>query len=71
MSMKYVGKMSVKYETWECPDPAGNYMLKGSNRNTRARREICVKLTIKTPERHHWRRFGVFIVKFEHISHLA
>ena len=27
------------------------------------------KLTIKTPERRHWRRFGVFIVNNEHISH--
>ena len=33
--------------------------------------EICSKLTIKTPKRHHWRRFGVFIVNFEHISHLC
>ena len=28
-------------------------------------------LTIKTPERRQWRRSGVFIVNFEHISHLA
>ena len=28
------------------------------------------KLTIKTPERRHWRRVGVFIVNNEHISHL-
>ena len=33
--------------------------------------ETCSKLTIKTPKRHHWRRFGVFIVNFEHISHLC
>ena len=50
--------------------PAGNYMLKVNNRNTRTRCEICSKLTIKTPERRHWRRFGVFLVNFEHISHL-
>ena len=31
--------------------------------------EICSKLTIKTPKRRYWRRFGVFIVNFEHISH--
>ena len=31
--------------------------------------EICSKLTIKTPEQRHWRRYGVFIVNFEHISH--
>ena len=29
------------------------------------------KLTIKTPELRHLRRSGVFIVKFEHISHLV
>ena len=28
-------------------------------------------LTIKTPERRHWRRSGVVIVNFEHISHLC
>ena len=27
--------------------------------------------TIKIPERRHWRRSGIFIVNFEHISHLA
>ena len=34
-------------------------------------REICSKLTIKTLEQHHWRRFGVFLVNFEHISQLC
>ena len=33
------------------PCPAGNYMFKVNNRNTRTRCEICSKLTIKTPER--------------------
>ena len=32
---------------------------------------MCSKLTIKTPKRRHWRCFGVFIVNFEHISHLC
>ena len=50
--------------------PAGNYMFKIKKRNTRARCEICSMLTIKTPERRQWRRSGVFIVNFEHISHL-
>ena len=49
----------------------GNYMLKINNRNTRKRCEICSKLTIKTPERRHWRRSGVFVANVEHISHLA
>ena len=31
----------------------------------------CSKLTIKTPERSHWRRSGVFIVNFEHILHFV
>ena len=52
-------------------NPAGIYLLKVNNRNTRARCEICSKLTIKTPERRYWRRSGVFIVNFEHISHLV
>ena len=46
------------------------YLLKVNNRNARKKREICSKLTIKTPERCQWRRSGVFIVNFEHISHL-
>ena len=45
-------------------------MCKVNNKNTRTKYEICLKLTIKTPERH-LRRFSVFIVNFEHISHLA
>ena len=32
--------------------------------------EICSKLTIKSTERRQWPRFGVFVVNFEHISHL-
>ena len=35
-----------------------------SNRNTRTRSEICSKLTINPYS-------GVFIVNFEHISHLV
>ena len=54
------------------PDnPVGIYLPKVSNRNTRTRCEICSKLTIKTPERSHWCRAGVFIVNFEHISHFV
>ena len=47
------------------------YGLKVNNRNTRTRCEICSKLTKKTPERHHCRWSGVFIINFENISHLA
>ena len=45
-------------------NPSGNYMFKFINRNTRTRCEICSKLTIKIPD-------GIFIVNFEHISHLV
>ena len=53
--------------------PAGNYMFKFNNKNARTRCEIRSKLKIKIPERRHWHRSGifiVFIVNFEHISHL-
>ena len=48
----------------------GIYLLKVNNRNTRTRCEVFSKLTIKTTERRQcqWRRSGVFIVNFEHIS---
>ena len=46
-------------------------MFKVDNKNTRTRCEISSKLTIKTLERRHWRRSSVFIVNFEHISHLV
>ena len=49
--------------------PAGNYMFKVNNRNTRTGCEICPKLTIKIPERRHWRRSGIFIINFEQILH--
>ena len=35
----------------QAENPAGIYLLKVNNRNTRTRREICSKLTIKKPER--------------------
>ena len=38
---------------------------------SKLRSEICSKLTIKTPEQRHLRRSGIFIVNFEHISHLV
>ena len=44
-------------------------MFKVNNKNTRTRCELCSKLTIKTPD--HWRRSSVFIVNFEHSSHLV
>ena len=46
-------------------------MFKVNNKNTRAKCKICSKLTVKTPERCHWRCSVVFIVNFEHISNLG
>ena len=51
--------------------PAGTYMFKVNNRNTKTRCKICLKLTIKTPEWRQWRRSGVYIVNFKHISRLV
>ena len=50
---------------------AGTYLLKVNNKNTRASCEICSKLTMETLERRHWHHSGIFIVKFEQISHLV
>ena len=47
-----------------------SFLLKVNTRNTRARCEICSKLTKKKLERRQWCS-GVFIVNFEHISHLV
>ena len=53
--------------------PVGIHLLRGNNRNTRRRCEICSKLTIKTPERRHWRWTyftpcsAVSIINFEHV----
>ena len=51
--------------------PAGNYIFEVNNRNTRTSCEICSKLTIKIPEQCHWHCSGIFIVNFEHTSHLV
>ena len=45
-------------------NPAGNYMFKVNNRNTRTRCEIYSKLTIKIPERS---IINFAIVNFEHV----
>ena len=46
-------------------------MFNFNNRITRARCEICSKLTTKISECHQWRCSGVFIVSFEQISYLV
>ena len=49
---------------------ANIYLFKINNRNVQKRCEKCSKLIITIPERRHQRRSGIFIVNFEHISHL-
>ena len=44
------GKFNEKFNVNLYPD--GIYMFKVNNRNSRAMCEICLKLKIKTPERH-------------------
>ena len=75
ISTRYFGNLLVKSKLFAPSGfvafPTNNYMFKVNNRNTRPRCEICSKLTIKKQERRHWRRCGVFIVNFEHISNLV
>ena len=46
-------------------------MFKVNNKNTRKMCEICLKLTRKPPKRHQGRHSGVFLVNFEHVSHIV
>ena len=66
---------NVKYYftgSWCGANLSGIYLLKVNNTNTRTRCEICSKLTIKTPDQFHSRRFGGgFFVNFEHMSDLV
>ena len=52
---------------WYAHIPGTIYLFKVNNRSTRTMREICSKLTKKTPEWHHWCSSGVFIVNFKQI----
>ena len=51
--------------------PAFPSLRKVNDKTTRTMCEIYSVLTIKTPHRRQWRRFRVFVVNFEHISHLV
>ena len=50
--------------------PASIYLLKVKTTEVLEQDMKYSKITIKTPERRHWSCSGVFIVNFEHISHL-
>ena len=69
--MKFVTLLSIFWQLYLfwILYPAGIYLLKVNNRNTGIRCEICSKLTVKIPERRHWRRSGIFIINFDHVSH--
>ena len=54
-----------------CISPAKHHLFKVNNRNTKKRCEICSKSTMKTSQKRHWSRSGVFVVNSEHISHLS
>ena len=60
-----------QFREYSCSGPVCIYLLKVNNRNTGRRCEISSKLTIKTPQKRHWRRSGVSIVNFDYISHLV
>ena len=47
----YKNKIQKQIKTVPDSTPAGNYMFKVNNRNSRTRCEICSKFKIKTPER--------------------
>ena len=57
-------KTSIKTYNW-----VNIYLFKFNNNNTRKRCEICLKLTIKTPERRPSPHSDIFIVNSEHILH--
>ena len=64
-------KFGQKVKRNTLKQPSRHLPAQSNNGNTRTGCEICLKLTIKAPEQRHWCRFGVFIVNFEHISHLV
>ena len=64
--LKRTEKVSIN--TMYGKKPAGTYLFKVYNGNTRTICEIWSKLTIKIPKRRHWRRSGAFIVDFEHFA---
>ena len=48
--------------------PPDIYLFKINSENIRTKYKVCLKLTIKTPERRHWSHSSAFNIKFEQIS---
>ena len=66
--IKQIYNLDIFSQLTQKHNPVPIYLLKVNSRHTRTRFEICSKLTIKAPERRHWRCSGVFIVNFEHLT---
>ena len=64
-------KIKTTTSEYDIHNPANIYLFKVNKRKTKKSCEICSMSAIKTPKRRHWRRAGVFIVNFEHISNLV
>ena len=61
----------IRFQVWRNASQPIFFLLKVNKRNTKTSCEICSKLTIRTPELRQWHCSGVFIVNFEHNSHLV
>ena len=57
--IKHQEATAYAHNTWRSlsrqSNPAGIYLLKINSRYTRAKCKMCSKLTVKIPERRHWR----------------
>ena len=62
--------MQLKISYYNCLCSQQTFTCSKSTIKTLSRCDICLKITMKTPEWCHWRCSGIFLVNFEHISHL-
>ena len=69
--MHFYMKLKVLLVTKFKVYPANLNLFKVSNRKIRKRCQLCLNLTIKTPERRHCGLSGVFIVNSIHNLHLS
>ena len=76
--LDYLKKFPRQYLNWRETEPLSlafsHQAITCSHLTMETLEQMCErgsKLTIKTPKRQLWRLFGVFIINFEHISHLC
>ena len=62
--------MNVFRAAIKTPELIRHLLIQGQQRKHQKMCGICLKLTIKTPEQCQWHRSGVFIINFQHISHI-